>query len=163
MSETKRVVFTDWETPQNFYDALNAEFGFTCDVCANSQNTKHRNYYTPEENGLSQNWVGVCWMNPPYNKSIGLWTKKAWESSQNGTTVVCLIQGRPTDTIWWHEYVMRANEIRFIRNRLHFGKNGNFARGSTISNVVVVFRPFCCGPPSIVAIDTNGKHITPFC
>lgn len=26
-----------WETPQDFFDRLNAEFWFTCDVCARNK------------------------------------------------------------------------------------------------------------------------------
>jgi phage N-6-adenine-methyltransferase len=154
----KKSAFTEWETPQDFYDALDAEFGFTCDVCARDYNAKHENYFTPDMDGLSQEWVGVCLMNPPYDKSIGLWMKKAYEASQKGATVVCLIQGRSTDTIWWHDYAMRSAEIRYIKDRLHFGKNGKHARAN-ISNIVVIFTPFCSGPPSACAINTKGQHI----
>ena len=150
--------FTEWETPQDFYDALDAEFGFTIDVCANSQNTKHDIYYSTEQESLLQSWSGVCWMNPPYDTSIGLWIKKAWEASQEGATVVALIQGRSSDTKWWHGYVMRSSEIRYIKDRLHFGKNGHYARAN-ISNIVVVFRPYCQGPPSTTAIDIRGHEV----
>lgn len=150
------TAFTNWETPQDFYDALDAEFGFTADVCAGPNNAKHGNYFSPKENGLLQHWSGVCWMNPPYDKSTGLWLKKAWEEAQAGVTVVALVQGRSTDTKWWHEYVMRSSEIRFIKDRLHFGKNGHFARAN-ISNIVVVFKPFCHGPPTNSAIDVHGQ------
>lgn len=49
-----------WETPQDFFDKLNAEFGFDCDVCAIPENAKCEKYYTPEEDGLKQEWTGVC-------------------------------------------------------------------------------------------------------
>ena len=140
--------FTEWETPQTFFEMLDREFRFTLDVCANKSNTKCLAYYTPLDNSLKMVWDGVCWMNPPYDRSISDWMKKAYRSSQLGTTVVCLIQGRSTDTAWWHEYVMKSSEIRFIRDRLHFGKNGKFSRAN-ISNILVVFRAYCQGPPSI--------------
>ncbi len=54
-----------WETPQAFFDALDAEFGFTLDVCALPENAKCERYFTPEADGLKQEWRGVCWMNPP--------------------------------------------------------------------------------------------------
>lgn len=151
----KLSAFTEWETPQDFYDALDEEFGFTIDVCANPNNAKHRNFFSPEQDSLLQRWSGVCWMNTPYDKSIGLWLRKAWEASQAGVTVVALIQGRSTDTKWWHEYVMRSSQIRFIKDRLHFGKKGHHSRGN-ISSVVVVFKPFCQGPPTTSAIDVRA-------
>ncbi len=156
----KSIAYTEWETPQNFYAALDSEFGFTIDVCAIKQNAKHENYFTPSHDALTQPWEGVCWMNPPYNKDIGLWVAKAWESHLQGTTVVALLQGRSTDTKWWHKYVMRSSEIRFIKDRLHFGKHGVFSRAN-ISSIVVVFKPYCKGPPSTIAINNAGTVIEP--
>lgn len=157
-AKEKRQAFTEWETPNDFYNQIDSEFNFNLDVCALPYNAKCTNYYTPDDNGLNKTWFGSCWMNPPYDKSIGLWMKKAYEASQKGTTVVCLIQGRSSDTIWWHDYVMRSSEIRYIKDRLHFGKNGNHARAN-ISNIVVIFRPYCQGPPTTSAINTRGIKI----
>ena len=48
----------DWGTPQKLYDALNKEFGFTMDACADNTNYKHENYYTVETDGLKADWGG---------------------------------------------------------------------------------------------------------
>lgn len=69
-----------WETPQNFFNEVDKEFHFELDVCALPENTKCKNYYTPEKDGLKQLWSGVCWMNPPYGREIGKWVKKAYET-----------------------------------------------------------------------------------
>ena len=65
-------------------------------------------------------------MNPPYSKEIGIWLKKAYEESLKRSKVICLIPSR-TDTIYWHEYCMKASEIRFIKGRLKFGDSTNSA------------------------------------
>jgi phage N-6-adenine-methyltransferase len=70
-----------WETHQAFFDALDREFHFTLDVCAVPENAKCSAFYTPEIDGLVQRWQGVCWMNPPYGREIGLWMRKAFESA----------------------------------------------------------------------------------
>ena len=80
-----------WETPQDFFDRLNAIHRFTTDVCALPENAKCENYYTPDQDGLKQNWTGTCWMNPPYGRRIGEWVRKAYESAQQGAKVVCLL------------------------------------------------------------------------
>ena len=149
---------TEWETPQDFFDALNAEFGFTIDVCASAENAKCPRYWTKYGNTLDYDlWSKeICWMNPPYDRDIWKWVQKAWTEAQKGATVVALIQGRSTDTKMWHEWVMKSSEIRFIRDRLHFKLNGKAARAN-ISSVVVVFRPFCQGPPIVSSIDTKGN------
>ena len=114
-----------WATPQDFFDAINKEFSFDVDVCATAENAKFQNYFNVQQDGLKQDWSGVCWMNPPYGRVIGNWVKKAYESAQNGATVVCLLPAR-TDTKWWHDYCMKG-KIRFIRGRLKFGGNKNAA------------------------------------
>jgi phage N-6-adenine-methyltransferase len=109
----------DWETPPKLFNALDAEFHFTLDVCADMHNAKLANYYSPTENGLLQAWAGTCWMNPPYGRGmIGPWIKKAYDSACSGdATVVCLIPARPGND-WW-KWVIKA-EVRFLRNRVKF-------------------------------------------
>ena len=112
-----------WATPQTFFDKVNNEFNFTLDVCATDDNAKCDKYYTKDDDGLAQEWSGVCWCNPPYGRGISDWIKKASEAE---ATVVCLVPAR-TDTAWWHDYAMKATDIRFIRGRLKFGDSKNSA------------------------------------
>jgi phage N-6-adenine-methyltransferase len=123
-----------WSTPQDLFDRLNEKYQFDLDVCALPDNAKCPVYFTPVEDGLAQVWSGVCWMNPPYGRQIGLWVEKAFRSSLNGVTVVCLLPAR-TDTAWWHDYVMRG-DITFLRGRLKFGGHKNSA---PFPSAVVVF------------------------
>jgi len=124
-----------WETPQDIFDKLNKEFNFTLDVCALPETAKCKDYYTPEIDGLKQKWNGICWMNPPYGRQLGVWIKKAYEESLNGNVVVCLIPSR-TDTKYWHDYCMKASEIRFIRGRLKFGNSDTSA---PFPSAIIVF------------------------
>lgn len=125
----------EWATPDDFFCKLDVEFQFTTDVCADNTNAKCKRYFTPQINGLAQEWTGSCWMNPPYGREIGAWMRKAFESAQKGATVVCLVPAR-TDTRWWHEYAVKG-EIRFIRGRLKFGGHKNSA---PFPSAVVIFR-----------------------
>ena len=124
-----------WETPQDLFDKLNEEFHFDLDVCALPENAKCEKYYTPEDDGLSQPWNGVCWCNPPYGRTIGKWVQKAYETFARGGTVVMLLPAR-TDTKWFHEYIYNKAEIRFIKGRLKFGNSKNAA---PFPSMVVVF------------------------
>jgi phage N-6-adenine-methyltransferase len=115
-----------WETPQDLFDELDREFGFTLDVCAVKSNAKCPRFFSPLEDGLAQTWEGVCWCNPPYGRKIGKWVQKAFESARRGATVVMLVPAR-TDTAWWHDYIQGYAEIRFLRGRLKFGGGANSA------------------------------------
>lgn len=127
----------DWATPQDFFDALNSEFGFTLDACATPETAKCPRYFTPEDDAFWQRWEGVVFMNPPYGRQIGRWIRKARQEAENGATVVCLIPSR-TDTKWWHEDVMKAREIRFIPGRLYFDDGDGRA---PFPSAIVVFGP----------------------
>lgn len=75
----------EWETPQDVFDRLNAEFHFTLDPCSTDQNAKCRKHYTKEQDGLKQDWSGeTVWCNPPYGKEIGLWCKKCYDHVTDG-------------------------------------------------------------------------------
>lgn len=134
----------NWETPQEFFEQLNAEFGFQLDVCATVHNTKCLKFWSDIHDGLLQDWrQDVCWMNPPYSQ-LKLWLAKASDSARHGATVVCLIPSR-TDTKAWHQYVWNEEthqprsgvEVRFIRGRLKFGGCKNSA---PFPSAVVIFR-----------------------
>ena len=116
----------EWSTPQAFFDELNKEFNFTLDPCATSENAKCTKYFTVEDDGLKQDWSkDTVFMNPPYGREIKRWIKKAYEESQKGATIVCLIPSR-TDTAYWHNYIFgKADDIRFIKGRLKFGGSKN--------------------------------------
>lgn len=125
-----------WATPQDFFDKLNEEFNFTVDVCAIPENAKCEKFFTPEMNGLKQEWTGVCWCNPPYGREIGKWVEKAYIASTLGATVVMLLPAR-TDTKWFHEYIYNKAEIRFIKGRLKFG---NSKTAAPFPSMVVIYR-----------------------
>ncbi len=125
-----------WSTPQDFFDKINKEFRFTLDVCANPENAKCPDYYTEVDDGLKRDWEGICWMNPPYGRGIGAWVEKAYRTSLQGSTVVCLLPAR-TDTKWFQDFCIPYGEVRFIRGRLKFGGSKNAA---PFPSAVVIFR-----------------------
>ena len=127
----------NWGTPQWLFDELNKEWHFDVDVCASLENAKCPRYFSKEENGLAQDWsrFNNCWMNPPYGRQIGIWIEKAYNESQKGANVVCLLPSR-TDTKWFHEYCLKG-EIKFLKGRLKFNDGKTPA---PFPSMIVVFR-----------------------
>src|SRR5258707_14923054 len=123
---TYKSYSNEWRTPQALYDALHAEFGFEFDACPMDTQSVWDSLILP--------WSFPAFCNPPYSR-LADWVAKAYEESKRGT-VVLLIPAR-TDTKWWHDYVMHATEIRFIKGRLRFGDAKNSA---PFPSCVVVFR-----------------------
>lgn len=126
-----------WGTPANLYAQLNSEFSFTLDPCTDGTNSMcQKSFCSLYQDGLLEDWRGeVVFMNPPYTECEA-WMRKAFESSQDGVTVVCLVPVR-TDTLWWHEYAMRG-EVRLIRGRLKFG---TAKANAPFPSAIVVFGP----------------------
>jgi len=130
---------SDWSTPIELFSELNDEFHFTLDPCASDWNKKCDKYFTEKEDGLKQDWdKNIVFMNSPYGKVLNNWIKKAYESSLNGATVVCLVPSA-TDTEWWHKYALKG-EIRFLRGRPRFlTKEGNW-QNTFSPSVIIVFK-----------------------
>ncbi len=140
--QTQVVMFSSktgqWATPQEFFDKLDWRFGpFNLDPCADADNAKCTKFFTESDDGLSHSWEGyTSFINPPYGRGIEKWIKKAYEESRkDNTRVVMLIPAR-TDTKYWHHYVMKADEIHFVKGRLKFGDSANSA---PFPSAVVVF------------------------
>lgn len=115
----------DWKTPKAVYQILDAEFNFDFDPCPTN----------PKGDGLSIEWGKCNYVNPPYGREIPKWIAKGYEEYQKGKTVVFLIPSR-TDTQWWHKFVMKADEIRFIKGRLKFDDQENSA---PFPSAIVIF------------------------
>ena len=158
MSLNTAVIFgrasDEWRTPEEFFIAMDAEFGFDVDVAATAENCWKENYFGPDHHNptkrsaLTLTWRAyglVFWMNPPYSRVREFIAKAALEAAK-GCTVVCLVPTR-TDTRWWHEHVWNREhhrtrpgvEIRFIKGRLKFG---GATAGAPFPSVVIIFRGY---------------------
>jgi hypothetical protein len=138
--QVNRILFSSasehWATPRETFLALHREFVFTLDPCR----------INAQVDGLTRSWVGErIYCNPPYGRGIGEWLKKAREAD----LAVFLLPAR-TDTKWWHEYAMKADEIRFLRGRLKFGDSKNSA---PFPSVILVYR----APSAAQPRDEEGK------
>src|ERR1700678_4477358 len=109
----------DWETPQDFFDLLDAEFHFNIDAAATAKNTKCAYYIGEELDALRIAWrmpgeSPIVWLNPPYGRELlPKFVDKAIEEAKKGTTVVMLVPSR-TDTKWFQRAWNVASEVRFI-------------------------------------------------
>lgn len=150
----------DWATPRALFNRLDEEFGFTLDAAATQENAKCEVFISPKDDALSSDWSksnagGAVWLNPPYGREVALWLKKAYEESKKGLTVVCLVFAR-TDTRWFHEFAMRAHEVRLIRGRVRFEGASNCAPAPSC---LVIFRGCCCdyGSPRFVSCEVPRR------
>lgn len=130
MFSSKRL---DHSTPDDLFKQLDDEFHFVLDVCADENSAKCM--YYPGNFGLTQDWIGPCWMNPPYGKEISKWLRKAVSQTSRGVITVALLPAR-TDTKWFWDYCIQ-NEIRLIKGRIKF--KGQL-HSAPFPSMIVVFR-----------------------
>ncbi len=116
----------DWQTPKAVYQVLDAEFNFDFDPCP----------VNPTSDGLTTDWGQCNFVNPPYGREIQEWISKGFVEWQRGKTVVFLIPSR-TDTMWWHKWIMKADEIRFIKGRLKFD---DYKNSAPFPSAIAIFR-----------------------
>lgn len=83
-SGMKSSATPEWSTPRDLFDELNAEFHFDLDVASTDENALCEKHYTKDDDGLSNEWTGSVWCNPPYGREIGKWMRKAAESNWGG-------------------------------------------------------------------------------
>jgi len=172
----------DRETPGDVYNPLNAEFGFTLDVCAARHNAKCRRYYSlapgpahcPRQLSFLDSYVGdpdavgydglvlpwerheVIWCNPPFS-DLEPWVMRA---SFVAATVVMLLPANRCEQPFWQRWVEPFRdkgirglpETRFLAGRRVF-KN----KGVPISNRTSRNPPFGV---VIVVWDRRGDFVT---
>lgn len=128
--ESSHNLSKEWYTPKWVFEALGINFDI--DVCAPEGGISWipaKRYFTKQTDGLSQEWVGTVWCNPPYGKDTPVWLNKM-HNHRNG---VSLVFAR-TDCAWYHDYVRNADAILFLRGRIKFvdglGVTGGSGAGS---------------------------------
>ncbi len=118
----------EWTTPATIIEKTELIFGqIDLDPCSDvDHNIPSLQRFTLDDDGLTRDWIGRIYMNPPYGRELPDWVKKfkSEHLSQNMTEGIALIPARP-DTDWF--YTLRDYPRCFIRHRLKFGGQQNSA------------------------------------
>ena len=132
---------TDWETPQRFFDAINAEFGFTLDSCATDGNAKVNKWITPEMDSLKYPWVGVVWMNPPYSGDlIGRFSEKlSTHYAAGDVREAIVLVNNATETTWFQGMMVHAAAVCFVRRRIKFIDTDGNPSGAPLQGQAILY------------------------
>ncbi len=105
----------EWLTPPELVKKLGE---FDLDPCSpvNAPFVHAATNYTIEDNGLSKQWFGRVFLNPPYGKHLHLWLGKL-KNHGNGIAIVFA----RTETKCFFENVWNsANALLFVKGRIRF-------------------------------------------
>ncbi len=120
---------SEWTTPEIIINKTIELFGeIDLDPCSNPDfpNVSARNHFIKKEDGLSKDWHGKIYMNPPYGNEIKDCINHLCEQYEknNVQEAIALTPSR-TDTKWFQK--MKTFPRCFIWGRLKFGESGNSA------------------------------------
>lgn len=136
----------NYATPPELYNELNKEFNFNFDPCPYNEGDIIND-------GLKIDWGKSNFVNPPYSQKLKeQFIIKGIEEMKKGNVSVFLIPVS-TSTKLFHDYIKpNANEIRFLKGRVKFGKindNGEFyyplnkygkVQSGTKDSMIVIFK-----------------------
>ena len=121
-------------TPDSVLAAVYECFGGMPDLdpCSDGgfpPNVNAGSHFTGEQDGLSHDWFGRVFMNPPYNPSgtIGKWVEKLLDEIRaDRVHQAILLVPAYTDTGWWA--ALRDYPVCLVKGRLTFKGNEDAAR-----------------------------------
>jgi phage N-6-adenine-methyltransferase len=111
--------------------------GIDLDPASNSHEKPHvstaKRVYTKADDGLSKDWSGNVWLNPPYCRgettSLKDWIAALARHYQfRRIKQACLLLPAYTDTGWWHQLMELGPVVCFFRGRLRYFGNIEAAR-----------------------------------
>jgi len=118
--QSSKAISEIWLTPPEILAKLGT---FDLDPCAAPLPrpwSTANNHYVEADDGLTQDWFGRCWLNPPYGRKLHSWMAKL---SCHGIGTALIFARTETkaffETVWNSQ---TASAILFLDGRLHFHK-----------------------------------------
>jgi ParB family chromosome partitioning protein len=147
----------EWYTPECYIESAKLVMGVIHLDPASSEianKTVNSNlFYTQEDDGLSKEWFGNIWMNPPYSQPlIFQFISKLVQSKGVNQAIVLVNNG--TETQWGQLLLSNSSAVCFHQGRIRFiDKYGNLGQaplqgqmicyiGSNVNNFINEFKKY---------------------
>lgn len=116
----------EWYTPPEFIESARMAMGSidtdpaSCEV--GQSNVQAVTYFTKDDDGLSQEWSGNVWLNPPYSKElIGNFVATACEKFESGEfDAACILVNNATETAWGQALLSASTAACFVNKRIKY-------------------------------------------
>jgi phage N-6-adenine-methyltransferase len=121
---------TEWYTPAEYIAAARDVLGIidldpaSCEIA--QRNVQAKQYFTMDDDGLTKEWRGRVWLNPPYAQpDIADFVAKLVEEYQAGhVTEAILLTHNYSDTEWFHDAAAAAPVFCLTKGRIRFEDAG---------------------------------------
>jgi len=116
----------EWYTPGKYIEAARQVLGeISVDPASSAvaqETVQAVRFFSADDDGLSKQWCGRVWMNPPYSQpEIQLFIEKLVAEVLAGrTTGAIALTHNYTDTEWFHTAARACKAICFTRGRIRF-------------------------------------------
>lgn len=117
---------SEWYTPQEYIDAAREVMGeidldpASCEIA--NRTVQADEYYTAEQDGLTKEWFGRVWMNPPYASAlVAQFAEKLTDGALRGDILEAIaLVNNATETKWFARLIEAASAVCFPTGRVRF-------------------------------------------
>lgn len=143
----------EYFTPWDLFSKLGR---FDTDPCTSNNRPfdTARIHYTKEEDGLSRDWEGIVWLNPPYSSR----PLKAFVSrlAEHGNGMALLVNR--TDNLLFYDTIFpMARSMFVIRRRVRFTTPDGKTRNPMFGSLLVAFGEECDN--RLKNLNIEGRYI----
>ena len=120
----------EWYTPPEIIEAAQRVMGAIDLDPASSAEAQRivqaEQFYTEDDNGLSKEWKGRVWLNPPYRQPLiqQFIAKLVTEYLTGAVTAAITLTNNATETDWGQALLRRSNAVCFPDGRIRFWAPG---------------------------------------
>ena len=135
----------EWYTPSEYIEAARRVMG-RIDLDPASSEIANGvvmadKFYSADDDGLSHEWAGRVWMNPPYSSDL-IWqfAAKLRKHYQAGDVVEAIaLVNNATETAWFYDMAQAASAIAFTHSRVKYLNEALEPKGAPLQGQALIY------------------------
>lgn len=135
----------EWYTPPEFIEAARLVMGsIDCDPASSAianKTVQAKKFFTKEQDGLTKNWNGNVWLNPPYARPLIEQFSEAVSTKYASGEIpqAIVLVNNATETAWFSRMAMEASAICFPCSRIRFLDTDGNPSGSPLQGQAFIY------------------------